>query len=83
MHDQPFLVGQAGHPAERALPRRPVGRLVLAPDVGHPVRGPEPVELVGVADPVLPQIVHHTWARDATASATRLMASSIGTPLSW
>ena len=50
------------------------------------MRGPEPVELVGLADPVLPQLVlsrHQTWARDATASATRLMASSIGTPLSW
>ena len=54
-YDQPLVVGQLRDPAERALPRRRVGRLVLAADVGDPVRRPEPVEPVGVADAVLPR----------------------------
>jgi hypothetical protein len=52
-YDQAFLVRKLRDATERALLRGPVDGLVRATDVGHPVRRPQTVELVGAADPVL------------------------------
>src|SRR5699024_3704650 len=62
---------------------RTVRGFVLTVDVGHPVRGPQPV--VPVPDPgvLLRGIVGHTCTFVAIASVIRARASVTGTPLRW
>ena len=47
------VVAEPRDPAEGALPRRVVRRLVLASQVGDPVRRPQPLEPVGTPDAIL------------------------------
>src|ERR671918_561016 len=47
VHDQPRPVLASLDRAERAVSRGGAGRLVLALDVDHPVRGPQALESVG------------------------------------
>ena len=50
---QALVVGQGRDAAERAGAGRVVVGLVLAADVGHPVRGPQALQAVGLAEPVV------------------------------
>src|SRR5699024_5333780 len=61
----------------------PVRGLVLTVDVGHPVRGRQPV--VPVPDPgvLLGGILGHTCTFVAIASVISATASATGTPLRW
>src|SRR5699024_3948366 len=79
--DEAVVIAAPRGRAERAI-RGPVRYgLGLPVDVGHPMRGPEPVVGVFRAGKALRRFVLHTWALVLIAAVMISIASSTGTPL--
>src|SRR5690625_293727 len=79
--DEAVFIAALGGRAERTI-RGPVrDGFGLSVDVGHPVRGPEPVVGVFRAGKALRRFLLHTWALVLIAAVMISIASSTGTPL--